>query len=230
MQKSLIAAFHQAGVNVLVSAFGATDYPTQSDPSSTCASLAQFVLDNNLDGVDIDYEDTAAFKSGVGEQWLISCTNTLRATLPQGTYLLTHAPQGPYFETRASSPYPNGAYVEVDSQVGSSIDWYNLQYYNQGVKAYVSYEDLFAQSSSFPGTAVLELSKTLHSKQGLAVGKPVKTGSNGFVDVVTLTSWLQQAQKSGWCGGAMIWQYASDSNGEFGRSLRQVLNQSCILT
>jgi chitinase len=228
IQQSIINDFHAAGINVLASAFGSTNYPTSTDPAQTCSALAQFILDNNLDGVDIDYEDTAGFSAnGGGEQWLITCTQTLRQSLPQGQYLLTHAPQGPYFEEASSSPYPNGAYLTVDSEVGDLIDWYNLQYYNQGTSAYVTYEDLFVQSSSFPGSAVLELQGTL--KSAVAVGKPVNPSdaSNGYVPVSTLASWLEEAQSTGWCGGAMYWEYSSDTNDVFGQGLRQALNTGC---
>ena len=40
----------------------------------TATNLAQFVIYNNLDGVDLDWEDNAAMENGTGEQWLIDCT------------------------------------------------------------------------------------------------------------------------------------------------------------
>jgi chitinase len=49
----------------MVSAFGSTDMPTARSASTVCTSLAQFVLDNNLDGVDLDYEDNAAMELGL---------------------------------------------------------------------------------------------------------------------------------------------------------------------
>lgn len=44
----------------MVSAFGATDMPTSKDPIAVANDLAKFVLDYNLDGCDIDYEDNEA--------------------------------------------------------------------------------------------------------------------------------------------------------------------------
>tara|TARA_B110000503_G_C7085235_1_gene386979 strand:+ start:509 stop:676 length:168 start_codon:yes stop_codon:yes gene_type:complete len=55
----------------MVSAFGSTDDPTHKDPIEVCEKLGNFVLDNNLDGVDLDYEDNAAMENGTGEDWLI---------------------------------------------------------------------------------------------------------------------------------------------------------------
>lgn len=54
--------YHAAGVKVMASAFGATEFPTSAgyDADSYCTSLAQFVLDHHLDGIDLDWEDNDA--------------------------------------------------------------------------------------------------------------------------------------------------------------------------
>jgi hypothetical protein len=51
-----------------------TDNPTSTgvDPTTCARSLAAFVKANDLDGVDIDYEDSQAFNTGTAEAWLIS--------------------------------------------------------------------------------------------------------------------------------------------------------------
>jgi hypothetical protein len=69
-----------------VSAFGATEVPTtaREDAVKTCNELAEWVLFNHLDGVDLDWEDNNALESGTGEQWLITCTKVLRQRLPKG--------------------------------------------------------------------------------------------------------------------------------------------------
>jgi chitinase len=222
MQKSILNNFHKNGVKVIAAAFGATDYPTSKDPTRTCTELANFVLDNKLDGVDLDYEDSGAFEQGVGAQWLITCTKVLRQYLPKGQYILTHAPQGPYFTT--ASMYPDSAYLRIDKEVGELIDWYNLQYYNQGESLYTTYDDCFGASSAFPGTAVLEL-KGLNSK--IAVGKPAtqRDANNGWVPASTLAQWLQKANKeAGWCGGAMYWQLSSDTDKSFGSAMRKAVD------
>ena len=79
----------------MLSAFGATWNPTDRDPVSTCSQLAYHVKENNLDGLDLDYEDNEAMNKGRAEDWLIQCTKTIRQILPKGEYLLTHAPQAP---------------------------------------------------------------------------------------------------------------------------------------
>jgi len=54
--------YNDAGVKILVSAFGATEMPTSAgvDPVQCATELGNFVLENNLDGADIDWEDNAA--------------------------------------------------------------------------------------------------------------------------------------------------------------------------
>lgn len=52
--------------------------PTNRDPTSVATSLATWVLANNLDGVDIDYEDNDAMTLSTAEQWLITFQKKLR--------------------------------------------------------------------------------------------------------------------------------------------------------
>lgn len=114
------------------------------------------MIRNQLDGVDIDWEDTAAFQStaGGGEAWLIKFTNQLRSKLPSA--IITHAPQAPYFG--GVSLYPNNAYLAVEQAVGSSIQFYNVQFYNQGSTPYNTSYSLFNVSGGWaPGTSVNEI-------------------------------------------------------------------------
>ena len=55
--------------------------------------MAKWIIANDLDGIDVDYEDFDAINAqdGKAEQWLITFTKTLRQQLPQGKYILTHA-------------------------------------------------------------------------------------------------------------------------------------------
>jgi chitinase len=86
-------------------------------------------------------------EKGTGEQWLITCTKTLRQYLPKGKYIVTHAPQAPYFVGKPF--YPNGGYQTVDKEVGDLIDWYNIQFYNQGDTKYDTFKTLFEESDGF---------------------------------------------------------------------------------
>jgi chitinase len=107
--------------------------------------MASFVKTYSLDGIDVDYEDFGAINKGDGsaENWLITFTTQLRANLPAGQYIITHAREfyniaiystedkpiplvavAPWF---GHANYPAGAYWKVNQQVGSLIDWY-VQY------------------------------------------------------------------------------------------------------
>lgn len=88
--------------------------------------------------------------AGKGEDWLIRFQTQLRSLLPD--HIITHAPQAPYFK---QDYYKNGGYKTVHDKVGNSIDFYNIQFYNQGDTKYNTYETLFETSGSFfSGTSV----------------------------------------------------------------------------
>lgn len=114
-RSSIKAEYAAAGIKLMVSAFGATDAPTSVglDPVATANTMAAWVKQYGLDGIDVDYEvcftvavlhfisseyfvaiqDFNAINAGDGkaEAWLTSFTKQLRVQLPQGTYILTHA-------------------------------------------------------------------------------------------------------------------------------------------
>lgn len=54
----VMEAYHEAGIAIMVAAFGSTDLPTTSekDAKQVAEELASFVKAYDLDGVDIDYE------------------------------------------------------------------------------------------------------------------------------------------------------------------------------
>ena len=174
-----------------MSAFGATEMPTGQDPSSVATSLAKWVLDNNLDGVDIDY-DNETMSTSTAENWLIAFQNKLRSLLPN--HLITHAPQAPYFST---TQYRAGGYITVDKQVGNTIDFYNIQFYNQGGTTYDSYDNFFKVSNGWStGTAVKQLIDVGIPMNKIVVGKPatqVDAANTGTVSTIDLGNWCVQA-------------------------------------
>ncbi|KAG5644170.1 hypothetical protein DXG03_009011 [Asterophora parasitica] len=130
-RSSIKSQYAAAGIKLIVSAFGSTDTPTSSgaDPIGTANTMAAWVKQYDLDGIDVDYEDFNAVNAGDGsaEAWLASFTRQLRNQLPHGQYLLTHAPVAPWF---SPGKFGGGAYLKVHKTVGSLIDWYNIQFYN----------------------------------------------------------------------------------------------------
>ncbi|KNZ74506.1 Basic endochitinase [Termitomyces sp. J132] len=198
-----------AGIKLIVSVFGATDAPTSTgaDPVETANTFAAWVKQYNLDGVDVDYEDFNAFDGGKAEAWLISFTTQLRAQLPSGSYIITHAPVAPWF---SPSIWPGGGYLKVHSSVGSLIDWYNVQFYNQGTSEYTTCSGLLTTSSNtWPESALFQIGANGVPLSKLVIGKPATTSdaNNGFMSTSTLASCLNTAKAQGWNGGVMVWQY-----------------------
>ncbi|KAM5537760.1 hypothetical protein V8D89_008528 [Ganoderma adspersum] len=202
--------YHKAGIKIVASAFGATDTPTTAGANavSTANTMAQWVKSNGLDGIDVDYEDLAAINRGDGaaEKWVSDFTRTLRQTLPQGQYILTHAPLAPWLAP--NHQFAAGAYVKINQNVGSLIDWYNIQFYNQGL-----YGDctglLTSSGGGFPGSSLFEIPKNGFPLNKLVIGKPATAAdaSNGYMDPATLGSCVKQAKAKGWNAGVMVWQF-----------------------
>jgi len=225
IQAAWVNLYHGAGIKILVSAFGSTDFPTSQgvDPVACGNQLAQFVIDNQLDGVDLDWEDNDAMNAGKGEAWLIAITQTLRQKLPNSKgYIITHAPQAPYFTGK--SVYPNGGYLTVDAVVGNLINFYNVQFYNQGTSMYETYATLFQTSDGWAAnTAVFQIAQNVNISR-IVVGKPVTTGdvnNSGYVPVTQLAQYLALGVQAGWHTGVMGWQYPDDTNGNWIKTLSQ---------
>ena len=136
-------------------------------------------------------------EEGTGEAWLITCTKTIRKILPKGKYILTHAPQAPYFI--GNGFYPNGGYMTVHKEVGDLIDWYNVQFYNQGWKTkYDTYETLFLKSGGdWPFSSVKEMIDKGIDKEKIVIGKPVGQGdasNTGTITASDLGIWAKRAK------------------------------------
>ena len=80
-----------------------------------------------LDGLDIDYEDIQSFIDGICENWLIVLMKKLRLALP--FHIISHPTQAPYF---CPGFVPSGSYLNANKLVGKFIDFYNIEFYNQG--------------------------------------------------------------------------------------------------
>lgn len=79
----------------MIAAFGATDHPIAQgeDPSTLGTLIANAVITYQLDGVDIDHEETSYLTTaGSGANWLCTLTNAIRAQFnnyPNKEYLLS---------------------------------------------------------------------------------------------------------------------------------------------
>ncbi|KAF8588808.1 glycoside hydrolase family 18 protein [Ramaria rubella] len=222
-RKSIKSQYSAAGIKLIVSVFGSTDAPTTNgaDPVDTANTMAAFVKQFDLDGVDVDYEDFDAINAGdgSGEAWIISFTKQLRAQLPQGEFILTHAPVAPWF---SPGLFGGGAYLTVHESVGDLIDWYNVQFYNQGDTEYTTCAGLLTESSStWPESALFQIAANGVDLNKLVIGKPGNNqdASNGFIPPATLAGCLRQAKAKGWNAGAMSWEYP-DANATWIKTVR----------
>ncbi|KAK6992232.1 glycoside hydrolase family 18 protein [Favolaschia claudopus] len=199
-----------AGIKLMVAAFGSTDVPTSTgaDPIAIANTMGNWVKQYNLDGIDVDYEDFNAFDAGNGKAEVdLPFTTQIRTILPQGTYILTHAPVAPWF---SPNKWGGGGYLKIHQSVGNLIDWYNIQFYNQGASEYTTCANLLTTSSStWPNSAVFQIAASGVPLSKIVIGKPATTGdaNNGFISTGTLASCLATAKNQGWNGGAMAWQW-----------------------
>jgi chitinase len=225
-----IDQFHKAGVKVLVSASGSTETPITHwingsgiDGATYGQKLADFVKQYQLDGADLDIED-AAYQTNPSKaiQWTVEATQALHTTFKAlgkigKNAVITHAPQAPYF----SPDFGNAPYLEIDKQVGSMIDFYNIQFYNQGNSSYDTYNDLFVTSNGWSSkSSVGEIHAAGVPLSRIVVGKPMNktdASNTGWVSASHLASFIsqaKQAQPSLLPAGVMTWQFHSDNDND----------------
>ena len=241
IRTSLLKLYHDNGVNVLISAFGSTSFPTSSGISATACgeNLAQFVIDMQLDGVDLDYEDNQAMNEGKAVPWLIEMTDAMVKKFKAAgkKYIMTNAPQAPYFmDGHYKQNYVDlyNAKLSDGSRVGDHIDSYLVQFYNQGSSTYSNYTTLFESSDGWSaGTSVSQIAKKGIPMSKLAVGKPVSPGdvsNTGYLPVNQLASIFQMAKQPNkvwsnmtYVGGIMGWKFRSDPDGTWVKTLKNAV-------
>lgn len=143
--------------------------------------------------------DMSAMNSAHAVAWIVEFQKELRNLLPL-PYIISHAPVAPWFTS--ANDYADGSYVSIHQQVGDTIDFYNVQFYNQGADQYVTcevsrtvlvggintkigFQTLLTNSGSeWPSTSVFEInSYTGVPLDKIVIGKPlgVDSASNGCV-------------------------------------------------
>jgi len=232
-RKGALKMIHSRGAKLMVSSGGAT-FPFEShvkkgvgDAQSYCTEASQWAIEYGFDGIDFDMElapgNSKPLADGSAVDWLVACTKASRTILGTNR-LISHAPQAPYFGSWAG---PNFGYTSVYKQA-PTIDFFNIQYYNQGSTSYLSYEDIFIKNKQFWNTAVLEINRNGVPLHKLVVGKPAGQGyaSNGWVSGSNLHKFGNQACNDfGWNAGFMGWMYAPQdpSVKDFGKGISKEL-------
>ncbi|KAG2108451.1 glycoside hydrolase family 18 protein [Suillus discolor] len=208
---SIKASYENAGISLIVSAFGSTDVPTTDgyDPTILANSLADYVLEYDLDGVDVDYEDIYAMdaENGSAENWLTTFTTALRARLPQGQYILTHAHSTRFltcisccsmvFHTiRQRCLFDGPSECWIVDRLSKLED----RFYNQGTSEYTTcYGLLTASSPMQPNTALFQIAAAGIPLDKLVIGKPATDvdASNGYMDPSSLAQCVGDAARQG---------------------------------
>lgn len=88
----------------------------------------------------------SAMNSARAVSWIVELQVELRNLLPS-PYIISHAPVAPWFTS--ANDYSDGSYVAIHQQVGDTIDFYSVQFYNQGADQYVSCEVSDASCGGF---------------------------------------------------------------------------------
>jgi len=222
VKQQTMATVHSKGAVVLISLGGSTDTPFSKDPVTLGKAVGNWAKAQHLDGVDFDLENFAPGFVATGKSsqqtidWVVNVTDATKSVLGAGG-IISHAPQAPYFGlVGASNTWvgPLGGYSAVEKRT-KNVDFYNVQFYNQGAQCYTDYNGLFISSCSvFPGTSVTEIQKSGIPLNKIVVGKPVtaSSASNGWVAPATLGGWFKTAKSSlGWNTGVMGWEWSSNS-------------------
>ena len=220
------------GMKLLVSAGGANFNMSSVDPTVFGTAVGTWAAQNNLDGIDFDIENLLSGATANDPwpsyiDWLTKSTtaayNSYLSTANKAP-IITHAPQGPYFGPVGGNLWAGstGGYTAVEKAVGKYINWYNIQFYNQGGTCYSTTTGLTTNSASdcpvFAGTSINEIVSYGIPANKIVVGKPLASyGFNGFI------SNLAGALDGVSYGGIMGWQW----DGTPATSCATLLGQPC---
>lgn len=219
-RKDTLDYIHSKGGILLMSAGGDSIAPYEQISGTEYGTrTATFAKQYGFDGVDYDLENFApglTYGSLNSQQiidWLSDCVTACKNVLGDKG-IISVAPQSPYFGPIGNVltwAGPLGGFVGVNERVGDKIDFYNVQFYNQGSDMYVNYQNLFIDSgTSLPFTSVKQIADAGIPLNKIVVGKPMlaSDASTGYVNLSSLGLWFKQAeQELTWNGGLMFWQW-----------------------
>ena len=243
-RSSLRTKIENNGMKLMASFGGATSFPngfekilntqlTYSNPEKLANDLVNFCYDYNIPGIDLDienfpttteYPDTSALVTYVGS--LSNYIKNLSQTKFGYFILVSHAPQSPYFNNNTYGYL----YNNIEKSYGAYIDFYNIQYYNQGDN-YTNYTQIFLNDQLY-FASVYELINASIPSNKIIVGKGTKeeTYSGGYVPLYdinniknTMAGYVESTKYDGnqqiiqWNaqGGIMVWLYKIEQGSSY---------------
>ena len=189
--------------------------------------LANLLINNNIAGLDFDIEMIPTISSYTSTysdiyKYLGFMSQAAKA---KGITTVSHAPQTPYFYPQTSGSWPQ-LYYNLEKEFGQYIDFYNIQYYNNG--DYSSQDALFTNDTKFQASvnqlitanSVTGLNKIPANK--IVLGQAVDASWPGSIQQnwENLGIYVKNQQNSlnlnllEWynTGGVMAWLYILDTN------------------
>jgi|SRR5579862_3048872 chitinase len=224
-RENCLNIIHKNNAILMISAGGGTDTPYNLNPVEYATEVATFANNHGFDGVDFDLENFdpglkyPPMNSKQTLNWLITCAVTCRKIIGNNKSL-SFAPQAPYFgKIGDSTSFVGvlGGFTALELAIPTTIDFYNVQFYNQGPGCYISYEGLFVNSRiggcsdiAFHGTSISEIAQNGVPLNKIVLGKPFlrSDAGNDFVNIGDLKMWIDKARNElGWDAGIMTWQW-----------------------
>lgn len=230
-QPEIITFLKENNKKCILSAGGAyTPSLDDLDATEFGADLAEFAIKNNFDGIDFDIENLSVPPKESEIDWLVQATIAANDKAEKLNHKLqiSHAPQAPYFTD-------NGGYSLVEKRTQGIIDFYNIQYYNQGTWGYQSYENYASifetMYNGIPNaTSIPSITNQGVPSEKLLVGKPITKqdlgapDSTGYISMNQLSAIFTKAmEKEIDFGGVMGWKIDSDINGVWGKTMQACL-------
>lgn len=208
-RQSILNDYHDKGIAVMVSAFGAADsvIGKKKDPVKLAQDLAGWVNQHNLDGVDVDLEDFDSLQNDkdYALDWLSKFYTELSNSL--GGKPISSTPTAWMYGSVFGSA--DSVYCKLNSAVGDKISWYNMQLYNGAQGTWNNCENTVKHSDNGAFLALGDISGMCGIPMNkMAVGKLWDSGElahAGTDDQIMDPKDLGQCIASAGTGGVMVW-------------------------
>lgn len=192
--------------------------------------IANIAKNNSLSFIDLDIEHIPTVSSYQNYDDIPNYLGYLSKSIKENikNCILSHSPQSPYFYPNTNGNWKT-LYYTIEKDFGDYIDWYNIQYYNQGT---YSTESQVFNNDDFYSASVQQLQVAnnvqclipIPSKK-IVVGSGTDSGSGlcknssnlSGPSWSTLTTWINNQKNNtnnDWYnnGGIMTWIYGINSD------------------